>query len=196
MLLTVVAGGLRDLLMKRNELTENAELQVLVPVGQVKAESRGLANDVSALFVRLPIGMNDPVTVLKTVSAEVGRDKQRHQALAAATALRLLEPLPQNLLAAAAGIVQHQPFFNLVVTNVPGPPVPLYALGAKLLEAFPLMPLLGNQSLAVAALSYEGQLSLGVLSNPATCPDVDIFCAGISRRPKGIDRKIPRRPNS
>ena len=178
-LLTLVAGGLRDLLMHRNELTENAELQVLVPVGEVSAESRGLANNVSALFVRLPIGTDDPVTVLKTVSAEVGRDKHRHQALAAATALRLLEPLPQKLLAVAAGIVQHQPFFNLVVTNVPGPPVPLYALGAKLLEAFPLMPLLGNQSLAVAALSYEGQLNLGVLSNPATCPDVDIFCAGI-----------------
>ena len=63
-LLTVVAGGLRDLLVQRNELTENAELQVLVPVGQVKAESRGLANDVSALFVRLPISMDDPVKVL------------------------------------------------------------------------------------------------------------------------------------
>ena len=75
-LLTVVAGGLRDLLTKRNELTENAELQVLVPVGQVNAQSRGLANDVSALFVRLPIGTDDPVTVLKTVSAEVARDKR------------------------------------------------------------------------------------------------------------------------
>ena len=189
-LLTVVAGGLRDVLMNRNELTENAELQVLVPVGQVNAESLGLANDVSALFVRLPIGMDDPVAVLKTVSAEVGRDKDRHQALAAATALRLFEPLPQNLLAAAAGIVQHQPFFNLVVTNVPGPPVPLYALGAKLLEAFPLMPLLGNQSLAVAALSYEEQFNLGVLSNPATCPDVDIFCAGIRADLKALTEKL------
>jgi diacylglycerol O-acyltransferase len=104
--------------------------------------------------------------------------------------LRLFEPLPQNLLAAAAGIVQHQPFFNLVVTNVPGPPVPLYALGAKLLEAFPLMPLLGNQSLAVAALSYEEQFNLGVLSNPATCPDVDIFCAGIRADLKALTEKL------
>lgn len=177
-LLTIVAGGLRDLLMSRNELTDQGEVQVLVPVGLVNAEGRGMANSVSALFVRLPIGMEDPVDVLKTVSAEVGKEKDRHQAVAAATALRLLEPLPQNLLAAAAGLVQHQPFFNLVVTNVPGPPVPLYALGARLLEAFPLMPLVGNQSLAVAALSYEGQLNLGVLSDPATCPDVEIFCEG------------------
>jgi diacylglycerol O-acyltransferase / wax synthase len=178
-LLTLVAGGLRDLLMSRRELTQNGELQVLVPVGLVNAEGRGLANSVSALFVRLPIGMEDPVTVLKKVSDEMGKDKRRHQALAAATALRLLEPLPQNLLMAAAEFVHHQPFFNLIVTNVPGPPVALYALGSKLLEAFPLMPLAGNQSLAVAALSYEGQLNLGVLSDPATCPDVEVFCRGV-----------------
>ena len=115
--------------------------------------------------------MEGPVTVHKAISGEVGQLKRLHQALAAATALQLLEPLPQDL-PAAAGLVQHQPFFNLVVTNVPGPPVPLYALGAKLLEAFPFMPLAGNQSLAVAALSYEGQLNLGVLSDPVTCRDV------------------------
>jgi diacylglycerol O-acyltransferase / wax synthase len=186
-LLTVVAGGLRDLLVKRNELTDNSELQVLVPVGLESAEGdRGLANSVSALFVRLPIGMEDPVTVLKAVSGEVGQLKRRHQALAAATALQLLEPFPQDLLAGAAGLVQHQPFFNLVVTNVPGPPVPLYALGAKLLEAFPFMPLAGNQSLAVAALSYEGQLNLGVLSDPVTCPDVGVFCEGVRSHLKSL----------
>ena len=177
-LLTVVAGGLRDLLMSRNELTQHGELQVLVPVGLVNAEGRGLANSVSALFVRVPIGIEDPVTVLKTVSAEVGRDKRRHQALAAGTALRLLEPLPQNLLAAAAGLVQHQPFFGTRRDQCARPPGS-YALGARLLEAFPLMPLIGNQSLAVAALSYEGQLGLGVLSDPVTCPDVEIFSEGV-----------------
>ena len=162
---------------------------MLVPVGLVNAEGRGLANSVSALFVRVPVGIEDPVTVLKTVSAEVGRDKRRHQALAAGTALRLLEPLPQNLLAAAAGLVQHQPFFNLVVTNVPGPPVPLYALGARLSKPFPSCRI-GNQSLAVAALSYEGQLGLGVLSDPATCPAWRSF-GRCSFRPGCAERKIP-----
>jgi len=75
--------------------------------------------------------------------------------------------------------VELQHCFNLIVTNVPGPAVPLYALGAKLLEAFPILPLVGNQSLAVAALSYEGQLNMGVLSDPATCPDAQVFCAGV-----------------
>jgi diacylglycerol O-acyltransferase len=178
-LLTVVAGGLHDLFTSRGELSRSSELQALVPVGLVTAEGRGLANDVSALFVRLPIGVEDPVILLRAVSAEVGENKRRHQALAAITVLRLLEPLPQDVLAVAAEIVQHQPFFNLVVTNVQGPLVPLFALGSKLLEAFPIVPLAGNQSLAVAALSYEGQLNLGVLSDPVTCPDVEVFCAGV-----------------
>ncbi len=178
-LLTLVAGGLRALLAGRGELTGSSELQVLVPVGQVNAEGRGLGNSVSALFVRLPVGVEDPGDVLGLVSAEVGENKRRHQALAAATLLQLLEPVPQNILARAVGILNCQPFFNVVVTNVPGPSIPLYALGAKLIEAFPILPLVGNQSLAVAAMSYEGQLNLGVLSDPVTCPDAEVFCAGV-----------------
>jgi WS/DGAT/MGAT family acyltransferase len=178
-LLTTVAGGVRRLLDSRGELAESDEIQALVPVGLTGEEVRGLKNGVSALFVRLPIGIEDPVEVLRKVSEVVGEDKRRHQALAAATFLRLLEPIPQALLATGVGFVHCQPFFNLIVTNVPGPPMPLYALGAKLLEAFPILPLAGNQSLSVAALSYEGQLSLGVLYDPETCPDADVFCAGV-----------------
>jgi WS/DGAT/MGAT family acyltransferase len=177
-LLTLVSGGMRALLTSRGEFSESSELQVLVPVGLVNAE-RDLGNSVSALFVRLPVGLDDPVDVLKAVSAEVGEDKRRHQALAAASFLRFLEPVPQDVLAKGAGFMHYQPFFNLIVTNVPGPPVPLYALGARLVEAFPILPLVGNQSLAVAALSYEGQLNLGVLSDPVTCPDAAVFCAGV-----------------
>jgi WS/DGAT/MGAT family acyltransferase len=185
-LLTIVAGGLHDLLDGRGELTEKSELQALVPVGRVNENGRGLANAVSALFVRLPVGVNDPLAALRSVSAEVSNDKNHHQELAASTFLGLLEPLPQRVLAAMVGVVQHQPFFNLIVTNVPGPPVPLYALGAKLLEAFPIVPLAGNQSLGVAALSYEGQLNLGVFSNPTTCPDVEVFCAGVEASLKSL----------
>jgi WS/DGAT/MGAT family acyltransferase len=177
-LLTIVTGGLHRLFESRGELAEKSELQALVPVG-LENVSGGLANTLSALFVRLPIAATDPLEILSTVSAEVKADKRRHQSMAAATLLRLLDPFPQSVLALVAGIVQHQPFFNVIVTNVPGPPVPLYALGARLLAAFPIVPLAGNQSVSVAALSYGGQLNLGVLSDPTSCPDVAIFCAGV-----------------
>lgn len=177
-LLPVVAGGLHRLLEGRGELTEASELQALVPVGLANPGG-GLANTVSALFVRLPIGERDPIRVLERVAQEVSADKRRHQALATSALLHLLDPLPQSVLGALAGVVQHQPFFNVIVTNVPGPPVPLYALGARLLEAFPIVPLVGNQSMGVAALSYDGQLNLGVLSDPATCPDASVFCQAV-----------------
>ncbi len=176
--LTIVAGGLHELLACRGEITASSELQALVPVGLDPGQGRGLANKVSALFVRLPVGLNDPIALLRAVSSDTRRDKADHQELAAGLFLRLLEPVPQTLLATGAGFVQHQPFFNLIVTNVPGPAVPLYVLGAKLLEVFPIVPLAGNQGLGVAAFSYEGRLNLGILSDPSVCPDIDAFCRG------------------
>jgi WS/DGAT/MGAT family acyltransferase len=177
-LLTIVTGGLRRLLESRGELADKSELQALVPVGLEKAGD-GLANSVSAFFVRLPIAASDPLQILTTVSAEMTADKRRNQSLAASSLMHLLDPLPQSVLASLTGVVQHQPFFNVIVTNVPGPPVPLYVMGARLLEAFPFVPLAGNQSISVAALSYEGQLGLGVLTDPVSCPDVGLFCAGV-----------------
>jgi WS/DGAT/MGAT family acyltransferase len=176
--LTIVAGGLHELLERRGDLTSDSELQALVPVGLENKNGRGLANKVSAYFVRLPVGVEDPVLVLREVSLDTKRNKAQHQELAAGVFLQLLEPLPQSLLARGAGLIQHQPFFNLIVTNVPGPTIPLYVLGAKLLEAFPIVPLAGNQGLGVAALSYEGQLNLGVFSDPTICPDIEAFCYG------------------
>jgi hypothetical protein len=159
-------------------VTERSELQALVPVG-LENVNGGLANTLSALIVRLPVSAADPESILASVKADVRRDKRHHQSRAASTLLRLLDPLPQSVLASVAAIVQHQPFFNVIVTNVPGPSVPLYALGARLLEAFPFVPLAANQSLGVAALSYQGHFNLGVLSDPGTCPDVALFCEGV-----------------
>jgi diacylglycerol O-acyltransferase len=175
-LLTIVTGGLHNLLECRGELTAKSQVQALVPVGLGDVEGRGLANKVSAYFVRLPVGDADPITGLSAISERMRWNKDQHQELAAGAVLQLLEPVPQQALAKVVGLVQHQPFFNLIVTNVPGPPVPLYALGAKLLEIFPIVPLAGNQSLGVAAMSYEGQLNLGVFADPDACPDVDAFC--------------------
>jgi diacylglycerol O-acyltransferase len=177
-LLTIVTGGLHELLESRGELVPSSELQALVPVGLEKVGG-DFANSMSALFVRLPIGASNPLEILSTVSAEIAADKRHHQSMAVSALLHLLEPLPQGLLGSAARLVRHQPFFNVIVTNVPGPQVPLFALGARLLEAFPIVPLAGNQSVSIAALSYDGQFGLGVFADPASCPDVALFCAGI-----------------
>ena len=69
--------------------------------------------------------------------------------------------------------------FSLLVTNVPGPPVPLYLAGAPLLEAFPVVPIMGNETLNVGVLSYAGQLNLTAVADGDACPDVDVFAQGV-----------------
>ena len=139
-----------------------------------------MGNGVSALFVRLPISEDDPTRALATIASTTRLQKKQHLEEVPMVALRLLDPTPQGVLAGATRLLAYQPIFNLIVTNVPGPTTPLYMLGARLLEAFPIVPLLGNQGLGVAALSYDGQLTLGVFSNPETVPDVAVFCQGVS----------------
>ena len=68
-----------------------------------------------------------------------------------------------------------------MVTNVPGPVVPLYVLGARMLEAFPIVPIAGNLSVGVAALPYGEQLTIGILADPGSCADLDAFADAIDR---------------
>ncbi len=181
LLLTAVAGGLHRLLSARGERVEGRTVQVLVPVGLDHHGDHHLGNKVAAMLVRLPIGTYDAADRLQAVSEAAERCKRHHQAMAAELLVDLIEPWPQPVLSAATRLVNRQPLVNLVVTNVPGPGVPLYAMGARMLEAFPIVPLAGNLSVGVAALSYDGQLTVGILADPDTCPDVAVLAAGISR---------------
>jgi WS/DGAT/MGAT family acyltransferase len=179
--LTVVASGVGALLESRGQPVHGREVHLLVPVGLVHDTGHGhtLGNEVSALFVRAPLGLADPLARLRAVAADVGQDKVHHQQLVAQCTLGLLDPLPQSALGAVSGLIGRQPVFNLVVTNVPGPPVPLYVLGEPMTEAVAFVPIAGNLSLGVAALSYCDAINLGVLADRDACPDLDEFAKGL-----------------
>ena len=81
---------------------------------------------------------------------------------------------------------------NLVVTNVPGPPVPLYLAGARLLELFPVVPVMGNLTLIVAVLSYAGQLYLTAVADPDGCPDLEVFAHGVRSALEDLAQSVPR----
>jgi diacylglycerol O-acyltransferase len=178
--LAAVTGGLRAILVERNELRGVSKVQAVVPVGLDGGINRTMGNRLSALFVPLPVAEKDPERALATISSTTERQKEQHRQDVPPVVLRLLDPTPQGIVAGATHLLRHQPIFNLVVTNVPGPATPLYLMGARLLEAFPLVPLLGNQGLSVAVLSYDGRLTLGVSSDPESVPDIDVFCEGVS----------------
>ena len=181
--LTAVASGLRELFLERGELLpSDREVKVLVPVSVRTAEqSMALGNRVGALLANVPVGIGDPNERLHAIAATT---KALKSSAEAATADRLLHaadlvPLP------LARLLQHrlanQPLVNLVVTNIPGPPFPLYALGSRMLEAFPVVPLGLNMSLEVAVLSYDGALNLCVTSDRHACPDAGVFAGGMDK---------------
>jgi WS/DGAT/MGAT family acyltransferase len=179
--LTAVAGGVRELLLARGEqLRTDLTLKVLVPVSLRVEEERGtLGNRVGAILFPLPVGIGDPFERLATIASTSRELKAHHEAEASDALLAAADLLPPPLVAPIVGLLDHQRLVNLVVTNVPGPNVPLYAMGAELLEAFPIVPLAGNLTLGVAVLSYRNALNLGITADAATCPDAAVFATGI-----------------
>ncbi len=199
LLLTAVAAGVHDLLSARGEVMEDRQLQVLVPVGSDHHDDHRLGNEVSAMLVRLPISAAPAAERLREVAAVERSHKEHGQARATNVLFSSLNSLPPPAVSAASHLMDHQPFVNLVVTNVPGPDFPLFLLGERLLEVIPLVPLGGNLSVSVAALSYDGQFTLGVLADPDSCPDADVLAAGIERcfaQLLGAARARARRPGS
>jgi len=175
-----IAGGLARLLDERGELSPELTLKVFCPVS-VRDESQRmkLGNRVSGMFVTMPVGEPDPVARLRAVQATTADLKEREQAVGAAALLNLTEYAAPTLMGLGARLAHHQPFFNLVCTNVPGPQMPLYCMGGRMLEAYPMVPLSRNLSLGVAILSYCGQLHVGLLGDRDQWDDLDVLEAGI-----------------
>ncbi len=178
--LTGVAGGLRRLLQHRGDATEDVQLRVLCPVSVRADEQRGaLGNKVSAMFVNLPVDGRTSIERLDTISAQTRDLKERRQALGAEMIMSVSDYIAPTLMSLAARVVHRQPFFNLVVTNVPGPQVPLYMMGARLLEAFPIVPLTRNLTVVVGILSYDGTMHFGLWADRDAFADLEVLAGGI-----------------
>jgi len=175
-----VSGGLRRLFVHRGDDTEDLHLRVLCPVSVRSEDQRGsLGNKVSAMFVNLPVDNRPAVERLAAISVQTADLKERRQAVGAEMLLGMTEYVAPTLMSLAARVVHRQPFFNLIVTNVPGPQQPLYLMGARLLEAFPIVPLTRNLSVVVGILSYDGTLHFGLWGDRDACADIEVLASGI-----------------
>jgi WS/DGAT/MGAT family acyltransferase len=164
-ILSVVAGALRRWLTERAE-TPGPDLRALVPVSMRGAHDRNtFGNQVSAVFCPLPVGEANPVERLRKVREAMKGIKEGGQAVAAAALASLSDFAPPTLLAQAARLQAVTRFFNLVITNVPGPQFPLYLLGRRLRGCYPQVPLAAQQSIGVALLSYHGNVCVGLLAD-------------------------------
>ncbi len=180
--LAVVAGGLRGWLRARGIRTDGLELRAQVPVSIRSQDERGgLGNRLAVMRGPLPVYIEDPVRRLQAVARAMHGLKQSKQALGAEVISRFNDFAPPTLLAQAARINFSTRLFNLTVTNVPGPQVPLYVLGRELEDVFPVGFLPPNQALFVAIMSYNGGVNFGLLADYDSMDDLDLIAEGIER---------------
>ena len=173
-MLAIVAGALGRDLRRRGVTTDGLELKAMVPVSVRSEEARGaLGNQVAAMMAPLPVGCKDPIVRLEQIGTAMGRLKESGQAVGAQMLTELTGFAPPTIMGQASRLVVRQRFFNLVVTNVPGPQVPLYMLGRTMVEAFPMVPLAPNQALGVAIMSYNGRINFGLVGDFDVMADID-----------------------
>ena len=179
-MLTVVAGALAKWLRARGLRTEGLELRALVPVSVRTQDQRGtLGNQLSAMRGPLPVYIRDPVARLRFVRRAMDGLKESKQAVGAATLAAVNELAPPTILAQASRLNFSTRLFNLIVTNIPGPQLPLYVLGRQLRDLFPVAFLPQHHALAVAIISYDGAIDFGLLGDYDALPDIDLIAQGI-----------------
>ncbi|MGH7812712.1 MAG: WS/DGAT/MGAT family O-acyltransferase [Candidatus Binataceae bacterium] len=181
--LATVAGAIGSFLGRRGfapERLADLDFRALVPVSLRTAAQRGtVGNRIAAWPAPLPIAEKDPHRRLKAVSATTGDLKQSRQAMGAEVLSRVSEWTAPTLLSVAMRMTARARSYNITVTNVPGPQMPLYLLGAKMLAAYPMGPLFENQALNIALLSYNGVLHWGLNADYDALPDLGEIIAAI-----------------
>jgi len=178
--LAVVAGALRSFLISRGGRTEGLELRALVPVSvRTEGEHNQTGNRIVVMRGPLPVYIADPVQRLRFVSQAMDGLKESKQALGAEVIAGAQNFAPPTILAQASRLNFSTRLYNLIVTNVPGPQFPLYVLGREILEAYPVAFLPENHALAIAIMSYNGQMNFGLLGDFDAVPDIDLIGKGI-----------------
>ncbi len=178
--LTVVSGALARWLRSRGVRTEGLEMRALVPVSvRSKSDQGTLGNKLTVMRGPLPVYIKDPRARLRFVSKAMDGLKESKQAVGAATLSAVNNLAPPTILAQASRLNFSTRLFNLIVTNIPGPQVPLYVLGRRLVDLFPIAFLPEHQGLAVAIMSYDGNMDYGLLGDYDALPDIDVIADGI-----------------
>ena len=171
-LLAAVAGGVRAFL--RETGTDPVRLKTMVPVSvRSAAEADGLGNRISFVFVDLPCDEPDPVRRVRDVARSMGTRKDAHEPEGADAVMRLLGYAPRSLQHVVSRLVSSPRTFDLVVSNIPGPPEPLWMLGCRLEEAYPIVPFADRHSLSIGLTTVCDEAFLGLYADRRALPDAD-----------------------
>jgi WS/DGAT/MGAT family acyltransferase len=179
-ILSVATGGLRRLFKRRGEPVPEG-LVALVPMSIRRSDEHlELGNRIATLMVSLPLSESDPIERLRTVHEETTRVKESEQARAASLVIEATGWTPPTINRVLADVLARPLSWNLVVSNVPGPQMPFYLLGRRMLEVYPVVPLSPqNHALAIGVVSYEGGVYFGVTGDRDLFADIDDVAADL-----------------
>jgi diacylglycerol O-acyltransferase len=194
--LTVCSGGLRQLLLSRGDKLPESGLRAQVPVNiRSEDQEHALGNELTSLFVELPVSERDPIARYRRVVERAAQLKAGSQRAGGKTIVELADmgpPLAGALL--AWSMFGSTRMFNLTITNVPGPQQRLYSLGAPLVEVLPLVPLFAGHTIGIAVLTYAGQMVFGLNADRMAAPDVAVLAEGITRAFSELQAPGAKRP--
>jgi diacylglycerol O-acyltransferase / wax synthase len=180
--LAAVAGALRAFVVRRGRDPDGMELKALVPVSvRADADRGALGNRVAAMYAPLPLYAADPLERFRIVHEAMAGLKESGQAVGAEVLTRLTGFAAPTVLDQAARLQSRQRFFNVTVTNVPGPQFPLFLLGRRLRSFYPQVPLTLNTALGIAVMSYDGRLGFGLLGDYDALPELDDVAEDLRR---------------
>lgn len=195
-ILAICAGALRRYLLEKNKLPSKP-LVTMIPVSiRSKGQVKG-SNQLSNMLVQLATNIEDPIERLETIHDNTTRGKTYQNALGAKTLSNIAEAIPFGLANQAARLYSrfhlsemHNPVFNLTITNVPGPPIPLYINGHKVLSVMGSAPIIDGMGLIIVILSYDGLLTISPTSDVKSMPDLDIFTKYIRESANELEAAI------
>jgi diacylglycerol O-acyltransferase len=178
--LAATASGLRALLEQRGELEAVDHVRAMVPVNlRAASEALTLGNRVSSLFVELPLAEPDVVLRYRKTVAASDALKRGGQAGGTEALIDLAGVAPPLIHSVVARLAFKPRLFNVTITNVPGPQMTLYALGAPMRRVIPLVPIFSGHAVGVAVVSYDENVVFGLNADRATVPDLDAIGAGV-----------------
>ena len=174
--LATAAGGLHGLLRARDEPTRDRVLRAMVPISvRADSERTALGNRVSSMFVDLPVGEMGAKRRLRQITERTRSLKESNTAVGAEFLINIGTWAPPTIHAMAARAASRARLINLVVSNVPGPQVPMYIAGAKLLAQYPIMPIAEHMGLSIAVTSLAGTMAFGITADWDTLPDIAVL---------------------
>ena len=192
--LATVAGAVRQFLLDRGTETEDLEFRIMAPVSVKSDDEAG--STVAMWLLDLPIGLEKAVDRFKDIGGKTAEMKESDQALGASLLVQAGSWTPTTLLTMAARVASTniRPF-NMTVTNVPGPQIPIYLLDSQLEVQYPMVPLWSTHGLGVALFSYNWQLAWGIVADAEAVPDAEAFVKAIEKSFKELRTTARRRKN-